>query len=124
MDTFEWPRWSAPIRADRPSSSISVATVLRKLCSDLGNAELVARVARLLAEVVRVAQRSCGGRKDHRLLPKVGEGAATPQHLDREPGKRHRAAAGCRLDLVDALEAFAGYSHDFSSPPRIVRAES
>ena len=31
METFECPRWSAPIRADRLSSSISVAAVLRKL---------------------------------------------------------------------------------------------
>src|ERR1700676_70915 len=32
MDTLACPSWSAPIRADRPSSSISVATVLRNEC--------------------------------------------------------------------------------------------
>ena len=32
IDTLACPSWSAPIRPDRPSSSIKVATVLRNEC--------------------------------------------------------------------------------------------
>ena len=32
METLACPRWTAPIRVESPASSMSVATVLRKLC--------------------------------------------------------------------------------------------
>ena len=64
----EWPRWSAPIRADSPSSSISVATVLRKLCArHVGHAEFVADLAPAGTEVVGVAPGA--GRRTGRSSP-------------------------------------------------------
>lgn len=46
MDTLACPRWSAPIRAESPASSISVATVLRKLCDVTSGIPSSSRTAR------------------------------------------------------------------------------
>jgi hypothetical protein len=46
MDTLACPRRSAPIRADSPASSMSVATVLRKLCEVTSGIPTWSRTAR------------------------------------------------------------------------------
>jgi hypothetical protein len=74
------------MRAERPSSSINVATVLRTLCGDTRHAGPLAHSPPLLAEVVRVAQRPGSRLEDHGLLTEVGLAAPSHQRLDGEPG--------------------------------------
>ncbi len=57
-----WPKWSAPMRANSPPPSMSVATVLRKVGADIGHPEFGARCTPLAGEIVRVTQRARGGR--------------------------------------------------------------
>jgi hypothetical protein len=61
--------WSAPIRADKPCSSISVATVLRKLwVVTPGTPSFLADGAPVAAKVVRISQRADAGGNDYLLL--------------------------------------------------------
>jgi len=60
---------------------------------DFRDAEFLADVPPLLAEIIRVAQRSRRGREDHCLFAQVRQAAADSKHFDRELGYGHRAPA-------------------------------
>jgi len=87
MEIWEWPSWSAPARADRPASSIRVATVLRKMWEVMsgvpGGGE---GVLELVVDVRRVAQRADGrGEDDVEVAPVRPE----PDRRDVSPAVHH-----------------------------------
>src|ERR1700756_3513108 len=65
--------------------------------SHVGHPEILAHLAPIASEVVRVAPGSCRGREDHHLLAEVRHRTARRQHLDGEPGKRQGAQPSRRL---------------------------
>jgi hypothetical protein len=83
------------MRADSPSSSISVAMVLRKLCVFTPDAPSSSRASRhCRLEIARVAQRARGRREDDCLLAEVRQPPTRPQHVDGEARQRYRSPAG------------------------------
>jgi hypothetical protein len=106
------------IRADTRGQTVVVNQSGDSLAEAVGrnlrDAELLADIAPLLAEVVRVPQRSRRGRENYCALAPVRQVASDSKHFDREKRYGHYAPTGGGLRLVHALETLAGHSHNLA----------
>ena len=78
------------------------------MARDVRHAERLPHLAPAGTEVVRVAPRARGRRKDHRLLAEDTNAAARSQDCHRECRQRQRSPACGRLRLVDPKQALPG----------------
>jgi hypothetical protein len=99
------------MRADSPSSSINVASDLRKLLrGDVGRTKSVPNLSPLLIEVVGVAQCSGRRRKGHPLLAEERRLMSRSEDFDGEAGQRQSAQTSFALGGVMALKPLPGRS--------------
>lgn len=103
------------MRADRPASSMSVATVLRKLCELMSGTPSSSPVLRHCGEVVGVAKCSACGREDDGPLSEVRRTPTLDECRDGERGQREHAAACSGLGFVHPDNAVGLLADDFAA---------